>query len=258
MSLYLSKIVPQFLMPLALSIELLLLGIFLLRRRPRAARALLALALFSVWVPATPRISDALLRGLETGYPVTAAAASREADAIVVLGGGTSGRSERQPEPDLGQSGSRLLHAFRLYRAGKAPLLILSGGGLYAQKGDTEAEQMRQILGAWGVPTAAMVLEPRSMNTRENAVETLRIARQRGLRRLLLVTSAFHMPRALGLFRKLAGDLELVPSPTGQYSAHPRPYLLWDLLPDAGSLANSTLALRERLGYFMYRLRGWI
>ena len=87
----------------------------------------------------------------------------------------------------------------------KAPLLLLSGGSLWTRP--TEAEQMRGVLSEWGVPDGAMILEDESRNTRENAVASLRLMQQRGLRRALLVTSAFHMPRALAIFQKEAARL---------------------------------------------------
>jgi uncharacterized SAM-binding protein YcdF (DUF218 family) len=230
----------------------------LLRRRPRGARALLTVALLTLAVPATPACSDRLIRSLEDQHPVVAAAAAPVADAIVILGGGTTGRHPEQPEVEITASGGRLLHGFRLYRAGKAPLLLLSGDGL--TPGDSEAAQMASVLREWGVPAEALLLEERSRNTHENAVESVALAARRGLRRLLLVTSAFHMTRALGLFRHEARGhgIAVLAAPTGRYSVYRRPFRLLALLPDAGALANSTLALREHLGILVYRAKGWL
>jgi uncharacterized SAM-binding protein YcdF (DUF218 family) len=255
---YLSKIVPKFFFPVCLCLELAVFAWVLLRRRPRLSRALLSLSVLSLWLPSTPALSDGLMRRLEGHYPVLAAASMGPAEAAVILGGGTSGKGPEQPEVELGSSGGRLLYGFRLYRAGRAPLLILSGGSLYP--GESEAGQMRQILAEWGVPTKALLLEERSRNTHENAVEVLRLSQERGLRRILLVTSAFHMPRALAIFRHEAAGrgIEVVPAPTGQYAVRGHVFLLGDFLPDAGALANSTLALREYLGIAIYRLRGWL
>lgn len=256
MFIYLSKVLPPLFFPPGLTLWLLVLALVLVRR-VRRARALLLLGLLSLAVPSTPLCSDALLRALEDRHPLCASAAAPAADAIVVLGGGTTGRHPEQPEVEIAASGVRLLHAFRLYKAGKAPLLLLSGDGL--SPGDSEASQMRAILAEWGVPVSAMALEERSRNTHENAVETVALAERRGLRRLLLVTSAFHMRRALALFRHEArGRIEMLPAPAGRYSAYRRPFWLLGVLPDAGALSNSILALREHLGLLVYRLRGWL
>lgn len=255
MFIYLSKILPPLLFPPGLSLWLLLLGIWL--ARGRRARLVLAAALLLLVAPATPLCSDALMRSLEDRYPLKAAAASPAADAIVVLGGGTTGRTPEQPEPQISASGGRLLHALRLYKAGRAPLLLLSGDGL--SPGDSEASQMRQILSEWGVPDGAMLLEERSRNTHENAVEVVALARARGLRRLLLVTSAYHIRRAEALFRhEAAGALEIIPAPTGRFSAYRRPFWLLNVIPEAGAMGVTVLALREHLGLLVYKAKGWL
>ncbi len=261
MFVYLSKILPQLLFPVGLCLELLLLSLVLSRRRPRAARGLLVIGIAVLWGPSTPFLSDLLLGRLEGHDPVRSSTVMDGADAIVILGGGTSGQSPGQPEVELGASGGRLHYGFRLFRAGKAPIVLLSGGSLYP--GESEADQMRQVLAQWGLPRDAMVLDERSRNTHENAVEAVRLAQERGMHRLLLVTSAFHMPRALAIFRREVrrrglDDIHILPAPTGQYVTRGRPFLLLSVLPDAGALANTTLALREYLGTFIYGLKGWL
>lgn len=279
----LSKTLPQLFLPVGLCLLLQALALALCwRRRRRAALAVGVLALLMLWLPSTPRIAEGLLSSLEQRHPARLAAASESADVIIVLGGGTTGRSRFKPEVDLGPSGSRLLHGFRLYKAGKAPLLLLSGGSLWTRP--TEAEQMRGVLSEWGVPDGAMILEDESRNTRENAVASLRLMQQRGLRRALLVTSAFHMPRALAIFQKEAarlsaqaagpvasgeergvaaqqqgaGALTIIPAATGVQVSGEHPYTVIRWLPEVGALACSTLALHERMGILIYALRGWL
>ena len=113
-----------------------------------------------------------------------------EADAIVILG--CRGRAALSRRLDCG---------IRLFEAGAAPLLVLSGGG----RGPIEeAELMRRAALARGVPESALLVEPTSRNTFENAQETARLLRSRGLRSVSLVTDRTHLPRATALFR-LAG-----------------------------------------------------
>jgi uncharacterized SAM-binding protein YcdF (DUF218 family) len=91
-----------------------------------------------------------------------------------------------------------------LYKAGKAPLVIVSSGAFPRhKKGLPEALAMQQLLSEWGVPQAAIVNETDSQNTFDNAVFTSRILDQRGLKTILLVTSALHMRRALAVFLSL-------------------------------------------------------
>ena len=114
---------------------------------------------------------------------------------------------------------------------------------------------MSALLREWGVPQEAIVVEDRSLNTRENALFSLRILAARNIRRILLVTSASHMPRAAAAFRK--AGFEVTPAPADFQTG-------WDPLdvplewwPNAHSLAYSDIALKEWLGLVLYRLRGW-
>src|SRR5215471_3477552 len=115
------------------------------------------------------------------------AARCSEADAIVVLGCRGSAALTR-----------RLDRGIQLYQVGAAPLLVLSGGnpGPIA-----EAEFMRRAALARGVPESALLVEPASRNTLENARETARLLRLKGLRRVVLVSDLLHLPRARLLFR---------------------------------------------------------
>jgi uncharacterized SAM-binding protein YcdF (DUF218 family) len=115
---------------------------------------------------------------------------------------------------------------------------------------------MRTFLGDLGVPADRILMEETSRNTRENAIETAKILRERALDKVLLVTSAYHMRRALGVFRK--AGIDAIPAPTDHQSRSivglgP---LAW--VPDAEALRDSTLVLKEYLGIQVYRWRGWI
>ncbi|HJU19022.1 MAG TPA: YdcF family protein [Stellaceae bacterium] len=118
------------------------------------------------------------------------------ADAIVVLG--CRLRADGSASPALAR---RVARGIALYRHGAAPFLVLSGGGTGAVP---EAEIMRRLACDAGVPEAALIVEPRSRNTLENARETARLLSARGLRSVLLVSDRVHLPRAALLFR-LAG-----------------------------------------------------
>lgn len=260
MFLFLSKALPPFVMPLGLVILLMILAAALLLRTrgARRAKAALLLSLLILWAFGTPACADALLLSLEARYPIAASASLPEADAVVVLGGGTTAGGPSRPEIELGASSGRLMHGFRIFKSGRAPRIILSGGTFVP--GDTEAEEMERVLLEWGTPRAALLLEMRSRNTHENAVQTLALARKHGLRRLIVVTSAFHMPRAAAIFRKEAAPhgVQIIPAPTCRYTGGQRPYSLLAYLPEANALANSSLVLREFMGLVVYRARGWM
>ena len=213
MFLILSKIIPVFVYPLGLS--LLLLGIAsALRRRPGWTRALCFSAFLLLLLFSSGVASELLLHPLEGRYEQVPIASVPAADAIVVLGGGTAiGPAVPGEAPELGNASDRLLYAARLFRAGKAPLVLFSGGNIpFLTPGQqvTEAEPSAQLLKEWGVPGAALLIEDRSRNTRENAVFSRQILQSRGAWRILLVTSAFHMPRASAVFQKVRTP-DLVP-----------------------------------------------
>src|SRR5438067_2030129 len=120
MFIFLSKVLPQLVLPLGASLLCIVLLAWLVwRRRRGAALGAVALVLGMLGAGSMPGVSEAVLTPLETEYPLRSAAATGTADAIVILGGSKSDR------------GARLLYGFRLYKRGKAPLLILSGGALY-------------------------------------------------------------------------------------------------------------------------------
>jgi len=124
---------------------------------------------------------------------------------------------------------------------------------------------MADMLVFFGVPREAILLEDRSRNTYENAVESARILSDHGFERIVLVTSAMHMPRAYGVFRMT--DLTVIPAPTDYLLTHSdwvfyrQPDLglqLINLLPKAEYLEMTEKALKEIIGLAVYRLQGWL
>jgi uncharacterized SAM-binding protein YcdF (DUF218 family) len=241
---------------LNLSLGLCLLALLLLalgRRRWGAGLMLAAVGWLTLW--SLPAVSDALRLSLERQFPNQPVAELPAADAVVVLGGGIHPGPPGWPYPDLDAAADRVWQAARLYHAGKAPRVIVSGGALpWLGERRPEAEAMRRLLVDLGVPGDALLFDGRSRNTRENALYSAGLLDAAGLERVLLVTSALHMPRALASFRAVGvdaipapADFEVMPEP-----AHP---LRW--LPDAKALYHSTRALKEYLGLWVYRWRGW-
>ena len=150
------------------------------------------------------------------------------------------------------------MQAFRLYRAAKAPLILVSGGEVpgLGKGTQTEAEAARTVLLEWGVPDTAILVEKQSKSTAENATRSRDLLAARGIKRALLVTSAAHMPRAVGVFRK--AGLEVSPCPTDYLTGWAQPDLPFRILPDPSALNDSTIALHEYAGLLIYRIRGWL
>jgi uncharacterized SAM-binding protein YcdF (DUF218 family) len=109
---------------------------------------------------------------------------------MLVLGGTMDPPDAMRPWPNLGAAADRVWHASRLYAVGKAPVVLLSGGSDMTAASQAESLGMRQFMLDLGVPAAALLTEERSHNTRENAEMSAKLLRERGIQKVLLVTSA--------------------------------------------------------------------
>ncbi|PSN76536.1 hypothetical protein C8B47_26815 [filamentous cyanobacterium CCP4] len=264
MFLFLSKLLPLLIYPLGLACLLLVVALVLIRRRPGWATGAIALALVLLLVSSNNWVATGVMRSLEWRYQDSVNLP--EAEAIVVLGGSIKPQLPPRPWVDVAEEGDRVLHGARLYLAGKAPLLVFSGGRITwgQDQGRSEAEDMAELAEALGVPPSAMLIEPDSLNTFENAAYTQILLANLGIERILLVTSAMHMPRALAIFRKQG--FEAVPAPTDFHVARdPQdpsqktwPGRVLSLIPQTDNLHYLTRALKEYLGIAVYWLKGWL
>lgn len=254
--LYDDKIVAQLAYPLGLSLSLSVLALLLMAlRRPPLAMSALALAVIWTGTWSLPVVSASLRMSLEGRFANQPVADLPAAGAVVVLGGGISSVPPDWPYPDLGRGADRVWHASRIYHAGKAPLVVISGGRLaWLGERTSEAEAMKDFLEDLGVPLDAILIEDRSASTRENAVFTAELVSERGIGRVLLVTSALHMRRALATFH--AAGVDAIPA-AADFEVVPEPNHVLRWLPDAAALADSTRALKEYLGLWIYQWRGW-
>ncbi|MDF1512884.1 MAG: YdcF family protein [Anaerolineae bacterium] len=261
---YFSKLLPNLVYPVGLAFFLLLIGA-LLKRESTWIRRLNLLALLLLFTGGNRYISTLLLYSLESRFPPLDE--TPVADVIVVLGGGTYYKSPPRLEYEVNDAGDRLLYAARLYHAGAAQRILVSGG--YAKwtgpRIGNETESMSDILQLAGVPAAAILSESESSNTRENAEYSAKLLHQLGVTKIILVTSAFHMPRSAGVFSQF--EFHTLPAPTDfavtdidyQYLFNLDPRILvLNLIPTADSLNRTTRALKEYLGIVVYGLRGWL
>jgi len=263
MFLFLSKLLPIFLYPLGLTCLLLLISLILLWKRPRLAAIPIILSLGLLLISGNGWVADGLLRSLE--FQNIPTGELPQAEAIVVLGGAIRPQFPPRPWVEVSEEGDRVLYAAKLYRENKAPRIILSGGRIDWQGGGSpESSDMATMIQTMGVPKSAILEDPTSLNTRENAVNVKQIMDQQGIRKILLVTSAMHMPRSLRIFQKLGMDP--IPAPTDflstereqkEFQSSPQAIVL-NLLPEAERLRQTTRVLKEYLGVGIYWLRGWV
>ncbi len=141
-----------------------------------------------------------------------------------------------------------------MLRKGKARYAIVSGGAADASRTEViEARAIADQLLEWGIEPDRVIVEDHARNTYENAVDSSAIVRARGFRSVLIVTSAFHMPRAYSCFR--AVDLEVDTLPV-DFRSYGSPYR-GEFIPRAKHLEESSEALREWFGRGIYKLRGY-
>ncbi len=260
MWLYVSKLLGYLAAPFSLTVSLLILALLAwLVRAKRLSRFCLITGVVVLVVCSTPLTSNWVRFSLENQYPPVAIHASPEANLIVVLGGVLAKPVKPRLEAELVDSSDRILHAFRLYKAGKAPAIFLSAGGI-GVTGDEkyEAFYIAQLLMEWGLPESAIIQSNQSRTTRENALETAEyLAQKNSLHEpVLLVTSALHMPRAVRTFEK--AGVTVIPSVTDVSAGKPIYPSIVYWLPSLGALNSFTKAWHEYLGLWVYRFRGWV
>jgi uncharacterized SAM-binding protein YcdF (DUF218 family) len=213
-------------------------------RRDRAARAAAWMAWGALWVLSTPLAANALIAWTETSGPdLGDALAGKDPGraAMVVLAGGLRAASRQVPPRERldGASTARVLGAARLWHAHPLGVVILSGAPRAISL------SMMDLITTLGVPADRVVLESASNNTRENAVESARILRERGVETVVLVTSATHMRRAVKGFAR--AGVQVIPAPVDVLG--PTVWELDQLLPSAHALSRTQVALHEILGY---------
>ncbi|HEY5802777.1 MAG TPA: YdcF family protein [Lysobacter sp.] len=241
--------------PPALSLCLIVIavGLLILHRRAGAATIFVAaIAWSALW--SVPMASDWLRARLEQRYPPVDEATLPRADAIVVLGGGMRyGWLDRPDVRAEDLENSRLAAGARAWLAGRAPVVILSGGGENGGDGSegSEARMMATAITRLGVPASALLLEERSHNTRDNARFTATILRGRNARGVLLVTSSLHMPRAIAQFR--GEDIDVIAVPVPERARRVSWKQRW--FPSRSALWRSGRAFKEMGGLLMVRIQ---
>ncbi|MCB8984670.1 MAG: YdcF family protein [Ardenticatenaceae bacterium] len=265
MFIFLSKFLPVFVYPLGITILLIVTAVFV-KKRPYLQRALLITAVLILWLSSTRPVAFALTRSLEQQYRPPAEWPA--AEAIVVLGSGAEPQVPPRTTVEVNKAGDRELLAAQLYRQGKADKIVVTGGvvpWLNPEDMPSGADSMAALLQILDVPPEALVLETQSRNTYENALFTRQILAESGEQRILLVTSATHMPRSVRLFTAqgftvipAAADFQVTDADWRLLFVPDLEVQLFNWLPEAGYLHMTTTALKEYVGLLVYGWQGWL
>jgi uncharacterized SAM-binding protein YcdF (DUF218 family) len=253
---YLSKTLGRLADPLHLSLLLLALAVLfrLIKRLPRLRRWLTYAAVVILVVFSTGAVATLLLHPLETRHP-RPAKLPQKPGAIVMLAGVLSFDRKGESYYELTESSDRFVEAVRLARRFPRALLVLSGGtGSLTETEKRESPILERLARELGIKASRIRVEERSRNTHENAIESKRLlARAKVKGPVILITSAFHMPRSVACFDKVG--LKVAPWPVDymRSGVHPGTWI-----PRPWSLARSRLAIKEYLGFVAYWIAGYI
>lgn len=231
----------------------LLLGVLIFWRRAWA-RKLLLFTFLLIFAAHTGLVNYALRYPLEARYPpLLDPQTAGPYDAIVVLTGGIVAPGGLIPLPSINEFMFRRLdEAWRLYRIQPRPIIVSGGHVNPFTRDRNENKIARDFLIKWGVPASDVIGEDKSRDTFESAVEVQKLLRQRGYKRYLLVTSAFHMPRSMLAFAALAP--EPIPAP-GDFSIGRLDLTPFDFFPNESAARQLFITLREYVGLANYHWR---
>ena len=256
------KIVALFFYPVGLCLGMLILGLFCLwaTRRQRLGKVLVTLGTVLLLLLGTSLISSWLLVPLEGRYPALlhpetvswGPKSSISPKWIVVLGGGHVSDPGLPANSQIsGGALGRVVEGVRLHKAIPGSKLLLSGGAVFDPV--PEAEVMAQVAGLLGVKPQDIMLESDSRDTAEEAEI---IAKMLGREKIILVTSAAHMPRSMALFRRRG--MQPIPAPADFRAPKTQSSGPVRFFPGVGSLGQTQTALHEYLGLAWAWLRGTI
>ena len=242
--------------PIVWILAFLIFGLILtgkLRKKPRlnVGWYFLVFATCLLYLLSIPLVSNVLVYSMERQYQLPSQEVLKKVDIMVILGGGvmSSGGFRRYPEAS-GATYSRVFNGIKIFRQSVAKVLVLSGAGGH-RDGETNADVMKNIAIALGIPENKIITEGKSRNTMEHAIELAKLFPLEERMRIDIVTSALHMPRAVQAFRKKFSKNAIVPIPVG-YIYSPLKYSFKNLIPHSNSFSTSSYAIHEWIGMLWY------
>jgi uncharacterized SAM-binding protein YcdF (DUF218 family) len=259
MPVILSKILMTLASPVGLTLTLFALGLMftLIWRKARLSAVFFVTGFVLYLAFCMPVTAHFLMRGLEGRYEPQSEYVP--VSAVVLLGGFTRGKVPPRPYVETNTDANRAFGALRLWRQGLAPKMVLTGGLLEwtTDEAVPEAQSMFELLNEhFGVDSADVIIESRAQNTKDNAVYTREALTEAGLGLdIILVTSAYHLPRSVAVFKK--AGFTVTPVPVGYFADRDFSRKPFRWLPTASALIESTIALREYLGMLVYKALGW-
>jgi uncharacterized SAM-binding protein YcdF (DUF218 family) len=247
-----ARVLQFLLLPPAGCLILMAFGFFVIRGWRMLGRLFIAAGFLVLYLVSIAPVMGALVRPLEADFPpLKDGRAKPEAGAVVVLSGGVRDLSWLEIPPAPSETSlERLVAGVMLAQKNRVPLVLVGGSGDPSKAGVSEAGAMARVAAELGVRGSDLVVEERARNTLESARAVKRLLK---VRRILLVTSAYHMQRAAGLFKKQGFDV--VPAACG-YRAEQSTRSFVSFIPRAENLYYSSSALAEYISLAWYTMNG--
>ena len=261
---YLSKFLPTLVYPAGILFISLILALAF-SKHPKWQKRMVIFALIVLFVCGNPFPTALLTRNLENSFPPFDGV--QKAKVIVVLGGGTESKEYPRQTVEISGAGDRILYAADLWKEGYAAYLLFGGAYYELLSGEKRsvASDMAEVAESLGIPKDKIILQEKSLNTYEEAVEDAAVLKKMNVDEVILVTSATHMRRAAGCFE--AQGLKVIPAATDYgYTDKSWENLMtvnWEklytyIIPQSSNMSSLETALKEYIGIFVYRLRGWM
>lgn len=227
-----------------------------LYRRHRVTAAGCGVSALLLWSLAQAPLVGPLYRQLEAPWIGQTADHAPAADAVVVLGGGWRPSRVEYRHVDFTDAGDRFLVGVELCRLGRAPILVLGGDPARRDPGlPPDSEQLARWARDWGLSGTEIVSLGPVRTTRDEAVSAGELVRKRGWRKVLLVTSAFHMRRAVATFERAGVPVQPVACDF-RYIRGDRDHARWQLFPNDEAVFSFGIWWHEQLGWLAYRILG--
>ena len=243
---YLHKILPLIFSPLFFIITLIILGL-ILGSKKISLTGVAILVIFSM-----PIISGKLIAYLESDYELIKPSKVEPADAVVVLSGMVKTiQTKNGLDYEWGEAADRIFAGIDLFNSNKAPVLILTGGKVPWSVGVPEGEYLRDVAIDLGVPKKDILLTENVENTDQEAKAIKKLISLDNPK-VILVTSAFHMPRAQLVFK--ASGISVIPFPV-DFIIGLQKLTFMDFIPSASSFAATSFFVREMIGRTYYNLK---
>jgi len=227
------------------------------RRKPLGGVLLAALAALYSLVGGTP-LAKHLLASLERPYVSQKLSEVAPGDVVVMLGGAARPSRHDAFGFEFRNEGDRLLTALELMRQGKGKVLVL-GGGMYPVEGTRQnsALLLQSVIKAWDLTQAPVICLENCNDTHAEAMRVIALAKEHRWQRILLVTSAYHLGRAIAIFQKAGVPVAGIACDFRAVGVPPEERTL-PLVPRERNFVLLTLYLHEQVGWLVYWAHGWV